>query len=133
MRCTIVRLEYGDNETIGILALDGAIQCYTLELPWRENQKSVSCIPEGIYEAQRINSPKYGETYQVLDVPGRTEILVHVGNTCKDSTGCILLGLQVGQIRYRRAVLSSRLACDNFREATAGYETITIDVRGLKL
>ena len=53
----------------------------TYELPWRDNQKSISCIPAGEYICRRYSSEKYKDTFEVTDVPGRSYILFHVGNT----------------------------------------------------
>ncbi len=64
----------------------------TMELPWLDNQRRVSCIPKGTYKAVRHNSPKFGETFWIQDVPGRSEILIHKGNYTKDTLGCILPG-----------------------------------------
>jgi len=52
----------------------------SLELPWLDNERSISCIPAGTYECERINHPKYGHCWLVKDVPGRDSILVHIGN-----------------------------------------------------
>jgi hypothetical protein len=44
----------------------------------------------------------------VQDVPNRDWILFHIGNTSKDTSGCIL----VGNGRKQNAVENSRLAMD---------------------
>ena len=64
----------------------------TLEDPWKDNLPNISCIPSGIYTCERIVSPKFGNTFQIMDVPNRTHILFHRGNTQEDTQGCILLG-----------------------------------------
>jgi hypothetical protein len=66
--------------------------CLTVELPWRNNQEGLSCIPAGRYNCALINSLKFGTVYQVLSVPNRTHVLIHYGNTEKDTEGCIVLG-----------------------------------------
>jgi hypothetical protein len=82
--------------TPGILLLDAVPICFTLELPWLDNQEDISCIPTGTYSClKRIANTQHllnFETYQVLNVPGRSGILFHVGNTVKDTKGCILVG-----------------------------------------
>jgi hypothetical protein len=65
----------------------------SLELPWRNNQVRISCIPVGTYEAIVHNSPKFGWSLWLQNVPGRTAILVHRGNYTRDILGCILIGL----------------------------------------
>lgn len=63
----------------------------TLERPWANNARHISCIPQGIYVCKRVQSPKFGNTWQVMNVPGRSEILIHAGNRFLDSHGCILI------------------------------------------
>ena len=55
-------------------------------------------------------------TYEVLDVPDRSLILFHAGNTISDSRGCILLGERVGALGEKRAVLNSREAVKKFMD-----------------
>jgi hypothetical protein len=66
----------------------------TYELPWHDNKQDISCIPEGEYICQSIQHPNKGIVYRVQSVPGRDSILIHIGNNCKDSKGCILVGDQ---------------------------------------
>ncbi|MGE4193081.1 MAG: DUF5675 family protein [Pseudodesulfovibrio sp.] len=65
----------------------------TLERPWLDNQPDVSCIPAGRYICRRTVSPKFGETFEVTNVEGRTHILFHAGNFPEETEGCILLGV----------------------------------------
>jgi hypothetical protein len=53
-------------------------------------------------------SPKFGETFEIKDVPGRSEILFHSGNRAADTKGCILVGESYGQVHGDPAVLASR-------------------------
>lgn len=66
----------------------------TLELPWKNNQRSISCIPEGTYEVWRMApNPKRPYFYfWVQNVPHRTGILFHPGNYTSQIRGCILPG-----------------------------------------
>ena len=64
-----------------------------LELPDLDNQKNISCIPEGAYWAKKRFSP--GKQYEVIeyeDVPNRTYIQIHGGNYTRDILGCQLAG-----------------------------------------
>ena len=76
--------------TTGKLYHDEELVCHTMELPWLKNQKNISCIPGGDYQVAMTNSPKYGPCYKVKNVVGRTDILIHKGNTTDDTLGCIL-------------------------------------------
>ena len=108
----ILRDEFTDKSTIGKLYLDGEMFCYTLELPYLDNQRSISCIPVGEYKV-RLRTAKESASRDYLhllvqDVTGRSYILVHIGNTARDTKGCIL----VGQSRQQDRVNNSRLAMD---------------------
>src|SRR3989344_7456256 len=66
---------------------------YTLELPFRNNERFISCIPAGTYELKRRATIKYDEHFLVRDVPNREFVLIHRGGTSPRHTkGCILLG-----------------------------------------
>jgi hypothetical protein len=92
------------------LLIDGKPSFVTLEDAWKDNAKQVSCIPTGTYKIVRHKSPRFGKTYKVLDVPDRSEILIHAGNTHEDTQGCILVGLMFGVLGAQTAILSSRTA-----------------------
>jgi hypothetical protein len=79
-----------DSVTIGKLYDGKELICHTVERPWLKNGRNVSCIPAGKYIVKMTNSPKFGLTYKVTNVPGRTHILFHKGNSIDDSFGCIL-------------------------------------------
>src|SRR3990172_3391900 len=64
----------------------------SLELPWLNNKRGVSSIPLGTYTLKPRISVKYGQHFIVTNVPGRSLILIHAGNSTSDTKGCILLG-----------------------------------------
>lgn len=80
----VIARRYEASQTPGSLIIFNqdqvALSVKSLELPWLNNERSVSCIPAGTYECERINHPKYGHCWLVKNVPGRDSILVHVGN-----------------------------------------------------
>lgn len=87
------RVSYHDDGTFGVLLdHDGEPFAVTLELPWRDNAKMVSCIPVGLYRCKRVMSPKFGDTFEITDVPGRSAILFHKANVMKDLHGCVGVG-----------------------------------------
>lgn len=95
---------YGNSETKGsFYVMDGEkliYRCKTLELPDLGNQKNVSCIPEGIYDVIKTFTEKRGNHFRFLDVPDRSEILIHKGNYTKDTQGCILPGIYFTDIDF---------------------------------
>lgn len=118
----ILRMRRNDQGTSGILLIDNLQYCFTLELPWRENRRSISCIPAGKYNCEIRRSPRFGDTYWVKDVPDRQWILIHSGNWAGDVdkgyrshvNGCILLGQSIGFLDNQTAVLNSRITVKKF-------------------
>jgi len=96
MRLVLTRVKETTRETLGYLDVYSGIvrvfSCVTLELPWRGNRRSVSCIPVGDYEVALRSSPKFKKHLHVSDVSGRSYILIHPGNFFSDTSGCILVG-----------------------------------------
>ena len=108
----LIRDTFTDESTIGELFLNGERMCDTLELPYRDNQRSISCIPAGEYKV-RLRYPRESATRDYLhllvqDVKDRSYILFHRGNSAKDTRGCIL----VGQGTQHNIVHNSTLAMD---------------------
>jgi hypothetical protein len=110
-----------DQGTEGILATDGFF-CRTLELPWKNNKRNISCIPAGEYIVKIRKSPRYGTIYWITNVEGRTWILIHSGNFAGDTSkgfkthvnGCVLLGKKHGWLGNQKAILSSRITVRKF-------------------
>lgn len=124
----LVRLERSDEGVFGMLRIDGQVQCVTLEPPQRGNEKNVSCIPPGRYDCRRRVSRRFGETFEVLGVPNRSDILFHAGNLATDSRGCILLGEGLGRVQGRRAIVRSRSAVSVFCAALQREQGFRLDV-----
>ena len=81
---------YFPNGTNGILRCEGRFLSYTIELPWKMNERGFSCIPEGKYFIEKRYSPKFKLHLQILDVPDRTLILFHPANHAgTELKGCI--------------------------------------------
>lgn len=104
----LLRVAEDDNTTFGVLLVDGAPQFVTAEDLWKDNEKQVSCVPTGRYVIRRHDSPKFGMCYAVDNVPDRSHILIHAGNTHQDTHGCILVGLQFGVLKGESAILRSK-------------------------
>ena len=95
-RVLLVRIKQIGDETLGeIIVYSGLIRqwsCKTLEPAWKNNEKNVSCIPEGHYTLVPRESEKYGKHLLVSGTNPRDLILVHVGNFRSDTEGCICVG-----------------------------------------
>lgn len=116
----LIRVSEYDGATYGVMIIGDKPEFVTLEESWRDNERMISCIPQGRYTIKLHRSPKFGLCYKVLNVPERDEILIHVGNTSADTTGCILLGQRYGQVGDRYGIMGSRLAVDRFMVLMSG-------------
>lgn len=118
MKLLLKRVTKAKEFTLGELYIDGKFFCYTcedtdrglkqempLELIQKIKIKSVTCIPYGKYKiTMNVVSPKYSNPKykwakpygakipRLLDVPGYSGVLMHVGNYAKDTDGCLLVG-----------------------------------------
>ena len=127
----LVRVAKTPSYVFGVL-LDGGLPfCVTIERPWLDNRKNESCIPEGNYVCRRVASPKFGNTFEVCDVPNRAAILFHKGNLVEDTHGCIVVGEMFESLKGMPAVLSSGKAMKEFLERTATVNEFDLEVIGV--
>lgn len=104
MEMTLNRTTFDTTCTQGSLVIEGSsFQCFTLELPDKDGTPGY-CIPQGRYPVVLSPSPKFensanpldwvhaAEMPHLQDIPGRSLIMIHWGNTSKDTEGCILVG-----------------------------------------
>lgn len=98
MRLLLERIALRDTYTIGRLYVDGQYLCDTLEdrvrdLSTERKVPGETAIPPGTYDVVVNVSPKFKRMLpRLLNVPQFDGILIHRGNTAKDSSGCILVG-----------------------------------------
>lgn len=86
----LLKRRYHSGGTNGTLWLADTLICHTIELPWRNNERRVSCILEGRYAVRERFSPRFQLHLILKDVPGRSLILVHPANDArKELLGCI--------------------------------------------
>ena len=109
----LIRDTFTDQSISGKLYLNGELMCDTLENPYLNNQKNISCIPKGEYKV-RLRPARQSATRDYLhllvqEVPNRKYILFHRGNTAKDTRGCILVGLTREQDRVNNSTLAMDL------------------------
>ncbi len=107
MEIEINRGAGSDRSTDGQLWIDHKFICYTLEDCDREIDgvdvsewkiKHETAIPCGRYRVVKDYSNRFKkEMLHIINVPGFTGIRIHAGNTNKDTSGCILVGLRRGQ------------------------------------
>lgn len=86
----VLNRTYFPEGTQGTLEWNGTIVCHAIELPWLQNQKQISCVPEGEYVLEKRFSPKFQWHLHLINVPGRNLILIHPANDAKtELMGCI--------------------------------------------
>lgn len=115
----LLRLESGDQGTFGLLE-SGGFSVFLTELPWRDNITQISRIPSGVYTCSWKKSLRFGWCYEVKNVQGRGNILIHAGNYAGDkdkgyktnSYGCLLPSLKQGILGGQKAGLLSIPARD---------------------
>lgn len=141
MIITVQRFTDDDRPTIGQVSINGRPVCFSLE----DRQRDVKVagdtrIPAGEYAlewrktgkwAQRFKKQGYPGSLELMDVPGFTDVLIHVGNTKRDTAGCLLLGM--GADMDAQTITKSRIAC-NVLYARIAYgldnaAPVTIDIQ----
>jgi hypothetical protein len=108
VKLQILRIAQTSKATLGVLTIDGMPRFVTLEPPWLDNKQNISAIPEGNYKIERVQSPRFGNTFEVKAVPNRSAILFHAGNRPEDTQGCILVGTRFGMTLEVPSILNSR-------------------------
>lgn len=131
MKLMLIRDSFSSVSTDGILFADGLALCNTLEPAIGKKVKygKGCCIAPGIYSVDFHYSSHYGKYMLTLcGVRGRSGILIHSGNTPKDSAGCILVGKRenVGVLANSRDTLN--MVFDRCLEVI-GKEPITIIIK----
>jgi hypothetical protein len=116
MKLELHRSAQSEKGTFGILVLDDEPLCVTCEDDWQDNAAGRSCIPPGIYKCLHHDGEHYKRVWEVLNVPGRTAILIHNGNTARDTQGCILVGDSFGHVGGAPAVMNSLKTLDMLRQ-----------------
>lgn len=154
MKLTLERRFKCNGYTMGRLLVDGKPFCDTLEdadrgldakMPLAEIKarklKSITAIPTGTYKITlAVRSAKFGSKQfyydlcrgrlpRLEDVPGFDGILIHCGNTAKDTEGCIL----VGENKVKGQVINSQETFARLypilRKAYYRAEPLTIEVK----
>ncbi len=122
------RVASGDDATIGALTVDGSFQCFTLE----DEKRAVKVagetrIPAGRYRVKVRRHGGFHGRYsrrfpdlhrgmlEIADVPGFSDILIHVGNYTRDTAGCLLVGMGANIVTDRGWTVT---------QSTAAYKRI---------
>ncbi|MDP1628872.1 MAG: DUF5675 family protein [Parvibaculum sp.] len=110
------------------------------EAPPHRGVYRLALKPKGSSRFDAGYTKRFGEMHagmiELRDVPGFTGVLIHIGNTERDTSGCILLGTQWGHDeRGHYKVVSSEAAYRRvypiLRDALKAGETVTLGIRDL--
>lgn len=121
MKLTLKRSASTDHSTPGMLLVDGAFECYTLEDVVRDIKiAGQTAIPFGTYKVIIDHSNRFNRLLPLLlDVPGYAGVRIHPGNTDKDTEGCILVGdtpshdfLGNSRVAFERLFAKMQMAVD---------------------
>lgn len=86
----LLKRRYNPEGCNGQLFLGKEQICETIELPWRNNKRSISCVPEGRYRLVRRYQHQRGDHLMLAHVPQRELILIHPANfALRELQGCI--------------------------------------------
>ena len=135
MKLFLQRIAQTPEYTIGRLYLDGKVFCNTLEDPVRdlpEEQKIMhkTAIPEGIYKVVVNRSPRFKRDLPLLlDVPYFEGIRIHRGNTAKDTSGCILVGINSKKGMVLESTKYEVELTNILKKAQQNGDTITIEIK----
>lgn len=115
----VLKRRYLVSGTNDILSFNGRKICKAIELPWRDNQRRISCIPEGTYRLKKRFSPKFKWHLEVMNVKNRDLILFHpANNALKELNGCIA---PVMELSGEGKGLRSRVAFERLKEVIFPY------------
>lgn len=153
MKLVLDRKWKKEEYTIGRLYVDGVLLCNTLEDKDRGLSKEMpeniirtrkvpgkTAVPTGTYALTiGIQSPKFkyysqydfckGYLPRLCQVPGFDGVLIHIGNTAEDSSGCILVGenRKVGQVVNSTATFKKLY--ELLKRADQRGENISIEIK----
>ncbi|NDW10988.1 DUF5675 family protein [Dysgonomonas sp. 520] len=143
MKLLLKRKFKGETYTMGDLYVDGVFFCNTIEdkvrdlpaiCPDTSKWQSCTCkekvyaqttIPAGIYKITLEKSPKFKRILPLLhNVPHFLGILIHAGNTERDSAGCII----VGKNTIKGKVLQSKDTLEALMKMLENEKDISIEI-----
>jgi hypothetical protein len=127
MEILVDRFISDDETSISRVTIDGNFECFGLEDEYREDKiAGETRIPAGTYQIELRTEggfhtrhlKRYGKLHKgmlhVLDVPNFTYILIHCGNTEKNTAGCLLVGTSANTAEGDMSISASRAAYKKF-------------------
>lgn len=145
MKITVKRTEHA-NSTTGELYIDGVKQCVTLEDKCRKDSETKvygeTAIPYGKYKVTLRTEGTIFEDYKtrfkdirnergtlwIRNIPGFEYVLIHVGNYCRDTLGCLLVGSRVvSDVEIAESTVAYKRIYPIIADALEKGEEVTIE------
>lgn len=130
IKIKLVRVAYSEHGTFGVLIENDIAFAVTLERPWKNNKRGISCIPAANYICQRTDKATHKNVFEIMHVPNRSDILFHKGNIIDHSEGCILIGEQFGILRGIPAITHSGIGYNEFMEKLTNLNLFELEIVG---
>ena len=139
MELTSKRVLYTDDGITSVLIHGNREVCRLLEEEWKNNERNISSIPEGSYLCKRYVRPSGLVTFAVTGVPNRDYILFHPGTTEKDTDGCLLTGMEIGEldakdeesgkVEKQLAIFRSKEGFEKFMALVGSHESFMLHIK----
>jgi hypothetical protein len=131
MNLTLKRNAFKSAGIFGTLTDESGTQvAVTLEHAYEQTDGTYAPkLPRGVYTCQRGEHQLLGmsvpfTTFEITNVPGHTNILLHKGNFNRDSEGCVLVGTEANDTM----ILNSGVAFDKLMALQAGIYNFQLTV-----
>lgn len=132
----LVRIWEDKNQSTGVLSVINSqgqpiFASLCIERGDRNNQKSISNVPVGVYPLVLEHSPRFQmDLWELKDVPNRSECKIHASNFWHQLNGCIAPGVKLKDIDKDGYydVTSSRNTVKSFHTAMKGIKKTTIEI-----
>ena len=112
-----------EGATFGKLVTPAGRQYHTLELPWRDNHRNVSCWPAGPHACRLTYSPKFGVKLYLVDVVRRAGCRIHAANLVRQLRGCLAVGRKIARFPNGDiGVTNSKSSLDDLMDELGGRD-----------
>jgi hypothetical protein len=133
MQLRLERVHSDEDDTLGLLYIDGNLFGFVVEDPYhKEKIPGKTRIPAGTYKIALTYSPKFKKNmWELLNVPKFTGIRIHPGTIPEDTEGCIMVGYSAylnpdGESRIGDSLVACNKLYTLLENAKDNGETISI-------
>ena len=115
------------THSMGLLRIRGVVEPYSvIALPYLDNIRNHSRIPDGIYDAEVLqSSPAFDYPHiWIKGVEGRDGIKIHIANEYTELSGCFAVG--TGFNMSTAGVVGSKHALEDIISRLEGYIEVIV-------